>query len=290
MAIETPIQNKKIHYIYKIINTINNKIYIGQSIEYKRRWAAHKRDAVKNSDKASLASFAIKKYGEKYFIFEILACCQTMDDANEIESYLIRYYNSQVPNGYNITSGGSNGFKSEESKELMRNYWRDPIWKNWVISLINNYHQNCSIGQKEKRRENMSKLWKENHFSFDTEFKKGHKHSEEVLKKLSTSNSGKTAWNKGTVGVMKVNSASFKKGHVSWLKGTHITTSSSFITGEKHKMAKLTNEQVLEIVELHKQKVRKKDIADKFNITIANVYSIIRGRSWNHITGLPKPK
>lgn len=33
---------------------------------------------------------------------------------------------------------------------------------------------------------------------------------------------GKSPWNKGTKGIMKPNSGSFKNGHISWLKGKHI--------------------------------------------------------------------
>lgn len=56
--------------IYKITNNINNKIYIGQSVHIKRRWAEHCKPS---SD--SLISKAIKKYGKDNFTFEIIEKC-----------------------------------------------------------------------------------------------------------------------------------------------------------------------------------------------------------------------
>ena len=43
-------------------------------------------------------------------------------------------------------------------------------------------------------------------------------------------NLGKVAWNKGTKGIMKPNSGTFKKGHIPWTKGKKITTN----TGRTH--------------------------------------------------------
>jgi len=36
-------------YVYKISNSINNKIYIGITNDYKRRWREHKNNYNKNS-------------------------------------------------------------------------------------------------------------------------------------------------------------------------------------------------------------------------------------------------
>ena len=35
--------------VYKILNTINNKVYIGQSIKIEDRWREHKRYAFRTS-------------------------------------------------------------------------------------------------------------------------------------------------------------------------------------------------------------------------------------------------
>jgi len=85
----------------------------------------------------------------------------------------------------------------------------------------------------------------------------------------------------------------FKAGHIPWLKGTNIRTSSSFDAGSKHKMAKLTEEQVLEIVKLAQSGMRRQEIADHFDMKINAIYAILQGRTWSHLTDIqydPRPK
>lgn len=85
--------------IYKITNNINNKCYIGQSIDIHRRWNAHKRQVVDNH-----LCRAFKKHGIENFSFEIIEEC-TINELNEKEKYWIQYYDS-YRNGYNETTGG----------------------------------------------------------------------------------------------------------------------------------------------------------------------------------------
>ena len=59
----------------------------------------------------------------------------------------------------------------------------------------------------------MKRTWKSH------SFKKGFKWSEEVKEKMR----GRKPWNKGTKGIMKANSGSFKKGCTPWHKGKGIT-------------------------------------------------------------------
>lgn len=91
-------------YIYIITNLINNKIYIGQSINPIQRFNSHVSDSRANS----LIYNAIKKYEKENFSFEILICCFDEKTIDELEKYYINLYNSNNRNfGYNIESGGS---------------------------------------------------------------------------------------------------------------------------------------------------------------------------------------
>ena len=88
--------------IYKITNLINNKIYIGQSVNTKHRWEQHV-SASKHNPKMIIDK-AIKKYGEENFIVELIEKTEQYD---EREQYWISHYNSTDHNiGYNICTGG----------------------------------------------------------------------------------------------------------------------------------------------------------------------------------------
>ena len=110
------------HYLYRITNMINNKIYIGQTIQPEKRWYQHRRDSA--NPKVPI-QYAIKKHGAHNFIFEVIACCKTQDDANETETLLVAQYDLFVSNGkgYNATQGGANAPRepwTNERKEEMR--------------------------------------------------------------------------------------------------------------------------------------------------------------------------
>lgn len=102
-------------FIYKVTNSINGKVYIGQtSRTIEIRWKEHLRDS---SDKPSSIYVsrlhnAIRKYGENAFLVECVEKCPD-DCLDEREQYWIEYYKSCV-DGYNISRGG-------QGKPLFRN-------------------------------------------------------------------------------------------------------------------------------------------------------------------------
>lgn len=81
---------------------INNKAYIGQSVDPKRRFIAHCSRAKNDSDNSAIHS-AIKKYGKENFKLEII---EWTEDYSNREKQLIKEYNTLTPNGYNIAKGG----------------------------------------------------------------------------------------------------------------------------------------------------------------------------------------
>ncbi len=91
--------------IYKISNTINDKVYIGQTTQtLKERFRKHKQ-VVNYETCRTVLKKAFVKYGIDNFNIEIIEEC---DDTllNEKEKFYIEQYNSKVPNGYNIREGG----------------------------------------------------------------------------------------------------------------------------------------------------------------------------------------
>lgn len=91
--------------IYIIKNDINNKVYIGQSIHPKERFAEH--CYLREDRHNSILTNAIHKYGKEHFWMELLE--ENVENYNEREKYWIAFYNCIRPNGYNISSGGEDG-------------------------------------------------------------------------------------------------------------------------------------------------------------------------------------
>ena len=93
--------------IYKITNKVNNKCYIGQSINIQRRWYQEKNKAFNENDTAynQLLSKAFRKYGLDNFTFEVLEELAP-EQLNEREEYWINHFNSLTPRGYNTHKGG----------------------------------------------------------------------------------------------------------------------------------------------------------------------------------------
>jgi group I intron endonuclease len=97
--------------IYKIINSINNKVYIGQTIRsLHERWSQHKFLA-KNSVNKPLYK-AMKKYGFKHFKITEIGGANSESELNYQEWLLIHKNNSLWPHGYNLREGGGNRGKN----------------------------------------------------------------------------------------------------------------------------------------------------------------------------------
>lgn len=87
-------------YLYKI-ESPNNRIYIGQTVSPKNRFAVYKRCAIPAQHKLRES---IKKYGWDNHTVNIITKLPSKD-ADEVERYLIAYYDS-IKNGLNILPGG----------------------------------------------------------------------------------------------------------------------------------------------------------------------------------------
>ena len=111
-------------FIYKITNKLNNKVYIGQTIQKPiERFYQH---CAKKCDKYILNMVihkAIFKYGKDNFTFEVIEEVPRQQ-LNEREEYWIKYYNSYT-DGYNSTKGGQKGnkpFKNIDNKVIIEQY------------------------------------------------------------------------------------------------------------------------------------------------------------------------
>ena len=104
-------------YIYKITNIINNKLYIGKTVNtIEKRFNQHKNESKTERAKNRPLYRAINKYGIENFEIEIIEECN-YDILNEREIYWINYYDT-YNNGYNATLGGDGTITIDYKKVL----------------------------------------------------------------------------------------------------------------------------------------------------------------------------
>ena len=115
----------RIGNVYIITNTINNKVYIGQTIRnIRQRFSEHM--SLHQRGNAHLKS-AVLKYGKESFNIEILKTLETNNEDElfkflyKWEKYYIKKYKSYDSEfGYNIDFGGQlNRVVSDESRKKM---------------------------------------------------------------------------------------------------------------------------------------------------------------------------
>lgn len=92
--------------IYRIINKIDGKSYIGQSCfdNPKRRFNTHK-NLSKKIDSNQYLYRAIRKHGIENFDFTLICVCDNKE-LNDLEIKYIKEFNTFGENGYNMTIGG----------------------------------------------------------------------------------------------------------------------------------------------------------------------------------------
>lgn len=135
---------------------------------------------------------AIKKYGWDNFKHGIVATGLTSYQAGEMERYLIKKYNSIIPNGYNGTEGGEINIPTDIIKDKISN----------------------SLRGKRVSEETRIKI---------SESRKGMRFSKETCNKISESKKCSIPWNKGKKGVYtketRKKMSESKKGSIPWNKG-----------------------------------------------------------------------
>ena len=160
--------------IYKVVNVVNGKMYIGQTVQsLKQRKYSHISNALNKRDNNYFHS-AIKKYGPDSFEWIIIHDnIINIDFLNRLEIFYIGFYDT-FGSGYNLTEGGLGqiGFKfSEESRKRMSEAQKG--------KRCGKDNPNFGRNHSEKSKRKMSKS------------RKGKKFSEDHKRKMSEVRKGK---------------------------------------------------------------------------------------------------
>jgi group I intron endonuclease len=231
-------QNKQFCSIYVIKNTINGKMYIGQTWQsLSKRFSEHK----SVSSECVKLKNTIEKYGNDNFSIDLIGIAYNQEDANLLEDFFITNCNS-IKNGYNIKTGGSYGKHSDETKIKMS---KKKIGK--------------SFSSEHKKNISQSKLGKSNTHLIGNTIWSGRTHSVETRKKLSEMMVGN-----------KLSDEVKRKIAIS-CKGKIVSEES------KQKMRRFSKEIEKNIhEEYNKKNVTMKWLANKYDCSITTIFNAIR--------------
>lgn len=109
--------------IYQIICTVTGKIYIGSSVNLRKRCRDHFVELRRNNHKNPKLQRAYSKYGEEFFVFIVIELVLIPEHLTAREQYWFKKLNPFGERGYNIapTAGSNLGKKvSETTREKLR--------------------------------------------------------------------------------------------------------------------------------------------------------------------------
>ena len=176
-------------YIYTIKNLVNDKMYVGQTVQSnaKARWYSHQADA--RAGKKSYLYDSMRKYEVKNFLWEIIDQAKSVEELNQLEAKWLAYYRT-LGEVYNNREAGNNKLHSEESIEKMREAQRQAHARRREANGVERHsqHKQHSTGWKHSEE---SKL-KRKEWSSITNKIKARPLSEDHKRKVSES--GKLAW------------------------------------------------------------------------------------------------
>lgn len=125
-----------LYELYLVTNIVNNKRYVGQTLQskgYKNRWKQHVKEALANrKNSRCYLHNSIVHYGAENFIVKRLLKNINEDDIDRLESVNIKRFNTYYKNGcgYNMTYGGQgvHGYHhTEETKAAISRSQRGKI-------------------------------------------------------------------------------------------------------------------------------------------------------------------
>ena len=243
--------------VYRIVNKLNNKIYIGSSVCIKKRFIEHLSALRRNAHHSVHLQNAWNSYGEENFEFEILEVLEDYDNILvEREQYWIDYYRSYDTSfGYNIShyAGRRSGYKtSDETKEKLRQA---------AIGRI--------VSAETKERLSKMRQGEQNVFY-------GKHHTEETKRILSEKAKQRDP--------ASFNISGFAKG-----RGTLCYTEDTYRKlrecnrGEKSGTAKLTEPDVIDILRMIQNNIPYSEIKLKYPIVDSQISRIKHKKRWGYL-------
>jgi hypothetical protein len=156
--------------VYKITNINNNKVYIGESLNIKRRWKEHINDLSNNEHHSKKLQVDWNSQGKDSFKFEIIQTINSSNYDNKMgliqmilyvyEDLNIKKYNS-VNEEYNMEYTLERMLNNE--RPIMFNIWENnKIYIKILQNVIHNINENNGtyLYKKHKKKQTKNKKYK----------------------------------------------------------------------------------------------------------------------------------
>ena len=262
--------------IYRILNTINGKQYIGSSSNLIKRKSAHFRNLRLETHVNEHLQNAFDKYGKQAFVFEILLECSEENLITEEQRFID---NTVLQNGwenlYNICPRADRTKVAEETKikiAIANSGENNPMFGKTGENNPN-FGKPMSEETRQKMKENHADVSGENNPNFGNHALAGENNpmfgrtqSEETREKIRQKAIGRKLSEKTKKKIAIANS-----GENNPMFGR---------TGENHSSAKLTNSQAEEIRAMVKNGMKQIDIAKKFDVTRGTINNIVNNKTY----------
>jgi group I intron endonuclease len=252
--------------IYQIINLINNKKYIGSSINIKRRKYEHYYKLNNNIHDNKHLQNAWNKYGIESFKFEVIEFLDNEEKLLDKEQFYIDLYKTNnTLNGYNIRPNASSNLGFHHSEETKQKFVNNSLGKqnNFYGKHHSEYTKsilsNLLCGEKNAN----AKLTEDNVLSIYKLLE------DKELKMVEIAN------------IFKVEPHTITqiKNGVIWKHLYYLYNKKD----EINRNQKLTEDDVLKIYQLLKNNIPYKEIVQRFNISKQTISSIKNGINWKHL-------
>lgn len=251
--------------VYMILNKINNKYYIGSSIDIHKRWKQHIAELNKGVHNNAHLQNAWDKYGSNNFDFIVVEETD-INNLRERESYYIKKYDC-INNGYNLLNDANIGLGVKASAEIREK-----------ISKACSGNKNGNYGRKRSEKEIKfirDRRWGENYVCKPRKKYKKVSEEQKLLNKKKASERMKN----------RVVSDETKQKLSKSKTGTHHSEETKLNMSKNRKgclnaNCKLTREQVFEIYEKMTSGVNYKIICEEYGIGQCLAYKIKRKEHW----------
>lgn len=144
--------------IYKIVNKINNKVYIGSATDIKKRWRDHKWYLIHQKHHNTHLQSSWNKYGEGSFDFILVLECNINKLLILEKEFIIKYNTFNNKFGYNVNDPEHmflNRKHTEETKRLLS--FQKLGSKNPMFGKTGDKHPNFNLIMSKEQKLKISK-------------------------------------------------------------------------------------------------------------------------------------